>query len=165
MERRLFSSLFPFFLLLVAAFPAVADDPGPVVFETSRLAIDGAGIDGAGRHHSFTVELALTARQRARGLMFRKRLGDDAGMLFLYEGEARRTMWMKNTMVPLDMLFFDKEGRILRIEHAATPYSRRPISSGGAARGVLELSGGTARGLGIVAGDIIVHPLLQAAAE
>ena len=106
------------------------------------------------------VELALSTRQRAHGLMFRERLADDVGMLFLYDSEARRHMWMKNTMVPLDMLFFDKNGGITRIEHEARPYSKRPISSGGPAQGVLELAGGTARGLGIVAGDRILHPLL-----
>ena len=63
-------------------------------------------------------------------------------------------------MVPLDMIFFDKEGRIIHIEHTATPYTEETISSGGAAQGVLELAGGTSRLLGIVAGDWVVHPLL-----
>jgi uncharacterized membrane protein (UPF0127 family) len=92
--------------------------------------------------------------------MFRASLARDTGMLFLWEDEAPRRMWMKNTMVPLDMIFFDKEGRIIHIEHTATPYTEETISSGGAAQGVLELAGGTSRRLGIAAGDWIVHPLL-----
>ena len=155
--------LFSFSLVVAVAFPAVADAPEPVAFETSRLVIGGGGIDGGGREYSFMVELALSERQRARGMMFREKLADDAGMLFLYEGEAARAMWMKNTALSLDILFFDRDGRIIRIEHGATPYSRRPIPSGGPARGVLELAGGTARGLGIVAGDRIIHPLLEEA--
>lgn len=173
MRRRYFLSLFPFSLLLAAVFPVAGEVSGKapgnppseasglVAFETSTLTIGGAD----GRDHFFTVELALSARQRARGLMFRERLAADAGMLFLYEGEAERAMWMKNTMAPLDLLFFDGDGRIIRIEHGAAPYSRRPISSDGPARGVLELSGGTARRLGIVAGDRIVHPLLPPGAQ
>jgi uncharacterized membrane protein (UPF0127 family) len=171
MKCPLFLFLVFLSLLFVAVAPAAAqglaedssEASDPVVFETSRLIISGGGIDGGAREYSFMVELALSTRQRARGLMFRERLADDVGMLFLYDSEDRRHMWMKNTMVPLDMLFFDKNGGITRIEHEARPYSKRPISSGGPAQGVLELAGGTARGLGIVAGDRILHPLLPPA--
>ena len=173
MKRPLFLFLFFLFLLFEAAAPATAqglaedssEASDPVVFETSKVIISGGGIDGAAREYSFMVELALSTRQRARGLMFRERLADNMGMLFLYDSEARRHMWMKNTMVPLDMLFFDKNGGITRIEHEATPYSTRPISSEVPAQGVLELAGGTARGLGIVAGDWILHPLFPHVAK
>ena len=156
MMRRFFLFLCFLCFFITEALPVIAEVPSPVTFEVSRLIISGAD----GRDHSFTVELALSAPQRARGLMFRDRLARDAGMLFLWEDEAPRRMWMKNTMVPLDMIFFDKEGRIIHIEHTATPYTEQTISSGGAAQGVLELAGGTSRLLGIVAGDWVVHPLL-----
>lgn len=168
--------LFPFFFLFVAVLQTVAGNrnPDPVTFETSRLAILGAD----GREHSFVVELALSARQRARGLMFREELANDAGMLFLWEEEAERHMWLKNVHIPLDILFFDKGGRIFRIEHwehiscmaesrlsGATSPSDRIISSGDGALGALELYGGITFRLGIVAGDRIEHPLLPSAAR
>ena len=161
MMRRFFLFLCFLFFFITEALPVIAEVPSPVIFEVSKLIISGAD----GRDHSFTVELALSAPQRARGLMFRDRLARDAGMLFLWEDEAPRRMWMKNTALSMDMLFFDRDGRIIRIEHGATPYSRRPIPSGGPARGVLELADGTARGLGIMAGDRIIHPLLEASAK
>lgn len=108
--------------------------------------------------HWFTVELARTARQHARGLMFRRRLAPDTGMLFLYRTTQPVTMWMKNTFVPLDMLFVAADGRIVRIAQRTVPHSIQTIPSGGPVSAVLEVNGGTAERLGIRTGDRIVHP-------
>jgi uncharacterized membrane protein (UPF0127 family) len=121
-------------------------------FATSRLAISSAG-----KNHTFTVELALTDAQRALGLMWRRRLAPDHGMLFVYRREQIVTMWMKNTVIPLDMLFIDRAGHIVSIHERAVPGSRRVISSSKRARAVLELNGGTASRLGLKPGDRILH--------
>ena len=108
--------------------------------------------------HRFTVEVARTARQHARGLMFRRRLAPDRGMLFLYRTSQPVTMWMKNTFIPLDMLFVAADGRIVRIAQRTVPHSIQNIPSGGPVSAVLEVNGGTAERLGIRTGDRIVHP-------
>jgi len=101
----------------------------------------------------FHVELAETPEQRARGLMFRRILAPDAGMLFLFPERERPTMWMANTWLPLDMLFIAADGRVVHVFPNAVPRSRLTVSSPRPARMVLELAGGTARRLGIAPGD------------
>ena len=130
---------------------------GHVAMETSELTIEGA----AGRHR-FQVELATTPEQRMQGLMFREALAPDAGMLFVYAGERPVGMWMKNTLIPLDMLFIDGAGRIVNIAERTVPGSLETIPSAGPVKGVLELNGGTAARLGIMPGDRVVHPMFQA---
>ncbi len=127
-----------------------------VIFETSSLVIESA----SGRH-SFTVEMAVTSAQRKRGLMFRKELPADAGMLFVYGRERRIEMWMKNTFLSLDMLFLDRAGQVRRIARNAKPFSRAIISSLEPALAVLEVPAGTADRLGIVPGDKVIHPIFQ----
>ena len=136
-------------LALVLAAPAVAD----ITFARTTLSIEA----GSGRH-SFDVELARTPAQTRRGLMFRGELADDAGMLFDFGEPQPIAMWMKNTLIPLDMVFVGKDGTITRIAHWTTPLSLEPISSGGPVRAVLELKGGITERLGIVAGDRVVFP-------
>ncbi len=113
----------------------------------------------AGEAHRFRVELALTPEQQARGLMFRETLVQDEGMLFHWPRERSLTMWMKNTLIPLDMLFLRSDGTIMYIHHRAIPLSTRAIRAPGQGRGVLELRGGTADRLGITVGDQVVHRL------
>ncbi|HSR54741.1 MAG TPA: DUF192 domain-containing protein, partial [Alphaproteobacteria bacterium] len=108
--------------------------------------------------HEFKVELAISVRQRMQGLMWRKRLPPDSGMLFIYPGNQVIEMWMKNTLIPLDMLFIDKTGKIVRIRERAVPQSVKVISSGQKVKGVLELAGGTVSKLGLKTGDRILHP-------
>jgi uncharacterized protein len=108
--------------------------------------------------HVFAVELAVTDEQRERGLMFRRELPEGRGMLFKFEPDQDIAMWMKNTYIPLDMIFIRSDGRILRIAENTKPESTRIIPSGGAARGVLEVIGGTARKLGLAPGDRVAHP-------
>ena len=111
--------------------------------------------------HVFTVELAVSDEQRARGLMFRRELGEGRGMLFKFEPDQNITMWMQNTYVSLDMIFIRGDGRILRIAENTEPLSTRTIASGGPARGVLEVVAGTARKLGLAPGDRVAHPWFQ----
>jgi uncharacterized membrane protein (UPF0127 family) len=102
------------------------------------------------------VETATTRAQRDRGLMFRTRLADRHGMLFDFGPPQEVRMWMKNTLIPLDMIFIDANGRIHRIERDAKPGSLALISSGGPVRSVLELNAGSADKYGIEPGDRIV---------
>jgi hypothetical protein len=108
--------------------------------------------------HVFSVELAATDAERARGLMFRKELPDGKGMLFDFGREQEVAMWMKNTLIPLDMIFITAGGRILRIAENTEPMSTHIIASGGPVRAVLEVIGGTAKRYGLGAGDRVAHP-------
>ena len=109
--------------------------------------------------HVFSVELATTDEERERGLMFRKALPDGHGMLFDFETDRSVAMWMKNTLIPLDMIFIRGDGRIANIAENTEPMSTRIIPSRGAVRAVLEVAGGTAKRLGIEAGDRVAHPM------
>ena len=111
--------------------------------------------------HVFNIELAATDADRQKGLMFRKELPEGQGMLFDFKQEQDISMWMRNTYIPLDMLFINADGRIRRIAENTTPMSERTIPSGGPVRGVLELIGGTAKKLGITAGDRVAHPVFS----
>jgi uncharacterized membrane protein (UPF0127 family) len=135
---------------LVGAGPAVAQ--GLLAkFERSNLTIIGAT-----DRHEFDVELALTPDQRSQGLMYRREMAKDGGMLFDFGPDyGRASMWMKNTFIPLDMLFIKSDGRIESIAERTTPHSLEAISSRGPVRYVLELNGGTAARLGIGPGDRI----------
>lgn len=128
---------------------AAADEPA---FAKSELWIES----GAGKRR-FDIELAETPAQQARGLMFRADLAPDAGMLFVYGAERHISMWMKNTLIPLDMVFLSSAGEVLRIERWTTPLSERPIRSGAPSAAVLELRGGTADRLGLRPGDRAIH--------
>ncbi|UZE52186.1 DUF192 domain-containing protein [Rhodopseudomonas sp. P2A-2r] len=109
----------------------------------------------------FSVELAKTEKERETGLMYRKELADGRGMLFDFTPEQQVSMWMKNTFIPLDMIFIRADGRILRIAENTEPQSTKIISSGGLAKGVLEVIAGTAKKYGIAPGDRVAHPLFK----
>jgi uncharacterized protein len=109
--------------------------------------------------HKFTVELATTPGQMEQGLMFRKSMAPDAGMLFDYRAPSMAAMWMKNTLIPLDMLFVDAQGRIVNIHERAVPGSLDTIAAAAPVRAVIELNGGTAARLGIRPGDRVVFPM------
>ena len=116
-------------------------------------------IVSAGGPHKFTVELATTPGQMEQGLMFRRSLPPDAGMLFDYRAPSMASMWMKNTLIPLDMLFVDQQGRVINIHERAVPGSLDPIAAMAPARAVIELNGGTAAHLGIKPGDRVIYPI------
>jgi uncharacterized membrane protein (UPF0127 family) len=109
----------------------------------------------------FSVEVMRTDEERARGLMFRKELPEGRGMLFDFRPEQPVSMWMKNTLISLDMIFIRADGRILRIAENTEVESEKIIPSGGPVRGVLEVIAGTARKLGIKPGDRVAHPLFD----
>jgi uncharacterized membrane protein (UPF0127 family) len=110
--------------------------------------------------HVFTIEIARTPAEMERGLMYRERLDADRGMLFLYEDDREVAFWMKNTLIPLDLIFADASGRIVAIAERAVPLSTALIPSPGPVRAVLEVNGGTARRLHIQVGDRLLHPAL-----
>lgn len=143
---------FLFALIVSVGGPARAQSPP--TFARSELAI----VTSDGRRYDFQVEMATTPEQQAHGLMFRPQMPADAGMLFDYGNERTVSMWMKNTLIPLDMLFIRGDGRIANTVERAVPGSLQPRSSEGRVRGVLELNGGTAEKLGLKAGDRILHP-------
>src|SRR6266480_3328628 len=109
--------------------------------------------------HVFAVELASTAEEQARGLMFRRELPEGQGMLFDFQREQPATFWMKNTYVSLDMIFIRADGTIVRIAENTVPLSEALVPSGGPVRAVLEVVAGTARKLGIAPGDRVAHPI------
>jgi hypothetical protein len=111
--------------------------------------------------HVFAVDLAVTDAERERGLMFRRSLPESYGMLFDFKRDQDVSMWMKNTFVSLDMIFIRSDGRIQRIAENTEPQSERIIPSGGPVRAVLEVVGGTAKKLGIEAGDRVAAPALR----
>jgi len=112
-------------------------------------------ISHTGRVHHFRVEVAATHGQQARGLMFREEMGPDEGMIFPYDPPRVAGFWMKNTYIPLDMIFVGPDGRISNIIANAEPHSREPRLSEGRAKAVLELNGGRAAELGIVPGALV----------
>jgi len=109
-----------------------------------------------GRAH-FQVELADDTAERERGLMFRKTLAPDRGMLFDFKTPREVAFWMRNTLIPLDIIFIRPDGRVLSIAREATPLSETPIPSGGTVRGVLEIAGGRAAQIGLMPGDRVRH--------
>jgi uncharacterized protein len=123
-------------------------------FTTSELTI----VTATGPHR-FTVELAETPEQMEQGLMFRRTMAPDAGMLFDYKTPTVATMWMRNTLIPLDMLFVDGQGRIVNIHERAVPQTLDVIAAEAPVRVVIELNGGTAARLGIKPGDRVQHPI------
>jgi uncharacterized membrane protein (UPF0127 family) len=111
--------------------------------------------------HVFVVELASNDQERAQGLMFRKELPEGRGMLFDFEREQEVGFWMKNTYIPLDMIFIRADGTIRRIAANTEPLSERTVPSGGPVRYVLEVIGGTAKKLGIAPGDKVRGPVFR----
>ena len=139
------STTFVLALILVvsAVRPAVAD----------RLVLD----TGTGQH-VLSVEVAADPKSRERGLMFRRELAPDAGMLFQFQQNQPVLMWMKNTYIPLDILFISADGRVVNIARGTTPFSLKTIGSDGPVRAVLELNAGTADRLGVAPGARVHHP-------
>jgi uncharacterized membrane protein (UPF0127 family) len=140
-------------LAFVAAVTALAAVAGPrlepLAFETS-----------SGRHE-FQVEVAVTPQEREVGLMYRRSLDPDHGMLFDFGKADDVSMWMENTYVSLDMAFVGEDGRVARVEEGAQPLSTRIISSGSPVKYVVELLAGTAKRIGLKPGDRVIHPRVR----
>ena len=150
-SRRIFISVLTFLGISSFAF-----SQGLLTFEKSKLKI----ITSRGKN-IFDVELAVTERQQSQGLMFRRSMAANAGMLFDYGALKQIQMWMKNTYIPLDMIFIDSNGKVTNIVERTIPESLIIISSRGRARAVLELNSGTASRLGIKKGDRVVHSIFR----
>lgn len=130
---------------------------------TSAWALDRNTVEIAskGGVHVFTVEIADTEAAREKGLMYRKSLPPGQGMLFDFHSDQPVRFWMKNTYIPLDMIFIRSDGRILNIAENTTPMSENEVPSAGPVQAVLEVRGGTARKLGIAPGDRVANPIFR----
>ncbi|MDP1631590.1 MAG: DUF192 domain-containing protein [Caulobacter sp.] len=143
-------------VLFAGACRAEATRPSPVVAPAAAR-LEPLTIDTRGGAVAFKVEIADDDAERQRGLMFRTSLAPDAGMLFDFGRPAPRAFWMKNTYIPLDIIYIGANGRILSIAAMTEPFSEDPIPSEGDALGVLEIAGGRAAALGIAIGDRVHH--------
>ena len=135
--------------LCLAPLPALAE---------AACAIGRIDLRWPGGAESFAVEVADDGAERAQGLMFRESLDPAAGMLFVYESPRRASFWMKNTLIPLDMIFADEAGRVTRVHENAVPLDETPIPGGDGVQFVLEINGGLTSQLGIVPGTELRHP-------
>lgn len=147
-------------LCLAACTQQVAGEaPVPAASEAAAHPVSGLEVvpltvtTPGGTVHRFRVEVARTPQEQSRGLMFRTEMGPNEGMLFPYEVPRTLSFWMKNTVLSLDLIFIDAEHRVINVAANAEPYSERPILSDAPGIAVLELNGGRAAELGIVAGS------------
>ena len=138
------------------AVPAGAPETSSPEAAPSELPRIPLQIRSGGRTHNFTVEVAQTPEEQAQGLMFRKRVGPNEGMLFPFNPPRPASFWMKNTLIPLDMIFVGTDGTIESIAVNTVPHSEEPVTSRGTVAAVLELAGGRSRELGLKAGDRVV---------
>ncbi len=147
---RLAALLFAFLCALLAAAPAARAQELEKLEFVSRSGV-----------HAFSVEVMRTADQQARGLMFRRYMPDDRGMLFAFGRNEPVFMWMKNTYIPLDMVFVDRKGVVASIAADTEPFSERTIASGPPVWGVVELNAGAAARMGLAVGDKVRHPFFD----
>lgn len=147
-----------FLLVLPLLVGGVAEPAEAMLHETMTL-ITAQG------ERTIKVEITENDSERARGLMFRTQLADTAGMLFFYDRPQDISMWMKNTYIPLDMVFIRADGTVHRIEAYTEPFSLATIDSQGNVVACLELAGGAAARLGLKPGDRIVHRYFKPAAR
>ena len=124
-------------------------------------ALETLGIVTATGEHDFKVEVVDTPKARARGLKFRKSRPADHGMLFEFKAEGPVSMWMKNTYIPLDMVFIGRDGRVVGVAADAEPFSERIIASPEPAYAVLELNAGAARRISLAPGDQVRHRIFK----
>jgi uncharacterized membrane protein (UPF0127 family) len=150
MKRRLFLALFAALPLVAHAQSSDPTGPQPEL-PKEKLVI----VTRAGQAHVFNVEMALTAEQQTVGEMFRTSVPEDGGMLFDWGSPRTSIMWMKNTLVPLDMVFINADGTIRSIAENTVPHSLAAIDSRGPVRATLELRGGTTARLNIRVGDTV----------
>lgn len=146
--------------VLIAGYSLVASAGGSLALPVSALSVETPH----GIAH-FRVEIAADAASRDKGLMFRKHLAKNAGMLFDFHQDLFVAFWMKNTPLPLDMIFIRRDGTISSVEPNAVPYSTNEIKSTEPIRAVLEINGGRAGVLGVVPGEKVHNPMFNTAAS
>jgi uncharacterized protein len=132
-----------------------------VWLSTPGIASERLQIITASGTHEFQVEIANDDASRERGLMYRRYMPADRGMLFEFEREAPVSFWMKNTYIPLDMIFISRGGVVTNVVANAEPLSERVIPSGPPCAAVLELNGGAAAAIGLKIGDRVRHPFFR----
>ena len=142
MVTRFGISVVTFALLLVFLGCASCNDDSPSPSPTSAKWVDVTITRADGSSLFLKAELAVTDQKRTRGLMFREHLADDEGMLFIFDKEEEHSFWMKNTKIPLDILFISKDGEIKGIVHEASPLKEDSLTVGVASKYVLEVRGG-----------------------
>jgi hypothetical protein len=153
-------------MLLVALFASAAScAPGASgVAGASAAKADEVVIVSANGEHRFKVEVADDDEERRIGLMYRTSLAENAGMIFDFRPENEiQSMWMKNTLIPLDMAFIAADGRIVTIAAETTPRSLQSVRSDAPAVAVLEVNGGRLEALGVKVGDLVRHPIFDGA--
>lgn len=157
---RLFQGL-PAFLMVIFLMPfdGHAKEAGQTLAKSKLV------IEAKDKQFAFQVELAKSPDERRIGLMHRREMAPDHGMLFDFGETAPVAMWMRNTYIALDMLFLRADGEIVNIAHDTVPHSETILSSDGPVRAVLEVPAGTMRLLGIKAGDRVLHPALGTVLE
>ncbi len=126
--------------------------------ELIACSVDRLDLRWQGGKAGFTVEVADDAEERAKGLMFREKMALSAGMLFVYDSPRRASFWMKNTLIPLDMIFANSTGVVTKVHANAVPGDRTSIKGGEGVQYILEVNGGLAKRLGIVEGAQLRHP-------
>jgi uncharacterized protein len=157
-----FAVMIPAVLALATAplaTPARAEKP---VDDMAAALTEPLAIVSKNGRHAFKVEVMRTDADRGRGLMFRKSLAADRGMLFDFEQVQTVNMWMKNTYLPLDMVFIRADGTVARVAADTEPFSTKVIPSGEPVLAVLEVNAGTAQKLGIRPGDRVEHAMFRA---
>ena len=148
----------PLLLILPACSPQAAERAPsagaqqPAVHPVSGLAVIPLTVTSLGKTQTFRVEIARSPQEQAQGLMFRTEMGPDEGMLFPYDPPRVLSFWMKNTVLPLDLVFIGPDYRVINVAADAVPYSEESILSDAPAIATLELNAGRAKELGIVAG-------------
>ncbi|KHL26105.1 hypothetical protein PK98_06160 [Croceibacterium mercuriale] len=144
---------------LVACAPqdsgATATTQAPAAHPVSGLRVIPLTVQTGGTTHRFRVEVAESAEAQARGLMFRTEMGADEGMIFPYAAPQQLSFWMRNTVLPLDLVFIGADKRVINVSANAVPYSEAQLMSDGPAIAVLELNGGRAAQLGIGPGAVV----------
>ena len=150
MTKSLFAAIAVSALIVAAPLRAA---PAPAVEDLSI-------VTASGQHH-FSVEVMRTHDELERGLMFRRQMQADHGMLFDFGSAQRVSMWMRNTYLPLDMVFIAGDGHVVSVKRNAEPMSEAIIPSGGEVTGVLEINAGTAARIGLQAGDRVVDPMFK----
>ena len=151
----------PLVLLLLLSPVSCRGEPQGVAGQAtaeSGLDLIPLEIRSAGRVHRFTVEVARTPDEQAQGLMYRESLAPDRGMLFPYSPPEVAGFWMKNTLIPLDMIFVREDGSIARIADNTIPHSLESVSADEPVAAVLEIAGGRAAELGITESDRVSWP-------
>jgi len=144
------------YLYLAAALAVSVASTGRA--EALTCAADHVVIETQSGSHSFSVDVADDAAERARGLMFVEAMDEDAGMLFVYPDPRPVNFWMKNTLIPLDMIFTDQSGVIVSIHENAIPHDETAIFGGEAIFSVLEINAGVSKAKSIEIGDVLLHP-------